>query len=282
MFNRNHFAIEYKQKGKDLDAAYVQLQQYRENLNNPPLLIVCDIERWIIHTNFTNTPPTVIEFRHEQLGKRAGWAFCGGFSAIRTAFTPKRTRKTSPKKSRRNLIAVVDGTLEWKNDPERVARFMTKLVFCMFVEDIGLLPKRAYDGILTEIIRSHADAARVVSRATCKNCSRRWRRRQRADGRNPLVQRIDVRGGRKRDCAAEREALNALDQASDQNWAHVEPRSSGRCSSARLTRRSGRSWARITPARRHSADCRAGADAAVPAGMGSGASRGRADARSAT
>ena len=47
---------EYRGKHKDLKAAYQQLLQYREALENPTLLVVCDIERIIVHTNFTNTP----------------------------------------------------------------------------------------------------------------------------------------------------------------------------------------------------------------------------------
>ena len=50
---RNRFGIEYKGKGGDLDAAYSQLLLYRDNLENPPLLITCDFERIEIRTNFT-------------------------------------------------------------------------------------------------------------------------------------------------------------------------------------------------------------------------------------
>jgi hypothetical protein len=52
---RDHFAWEYKGKRKDLAAAYSQLNGYREALGNPPLLVVCDLARFEIHTNFTNT-----------------------------------------------------------------------------------------------------------------------------------------------------------------------------------------------------------------------------------
>ena len=38
---RDHFGWEYKGRHKDLKAAYNQLLQYREDLENPPLLIVC-------------------------------------------------------------------------------------------------------------------------------------------------------------------------------------------------------------------------------------------------
>ena len=47
---KNRFAIEYKGKHKDLDAAYQQLLQYRESLENPPLLVVTDVEHFEVHT----------------------------------------------------------------------------------------------------------------------------------------------------------------------------------------------------------------------------------------
>ena len=54
---RNKFAWEYKRKDKyrNLAEAYRQLCQYREALESPPLLIVSDISRIEIHTNFTGT-----------------------------------------------------------------------------------------------------------------------------------------------------------------------------------------------------------------------------------
>src|SRR5712691_7857220 len=40
---RGHFGWEYKRKHKDLVEAYRQLSLYREDLENPPLLVVCDL-----------------------------------------------------------------------------------------------------------------------------------------------------------------------------------------------------------------------------------------------
>ncbi|HYO50373.1 MAG TPA: type IIL restriction-modification enzyme MmeI, partial [Chloroflexia bacterium] len=59
---RGHFAWEYKGKHKNLDAAYRQLLQYKEDLENPPLLVVCDLDRFEVHTNFTNTIKRVYSF----------------------------------------------------------------------------------------------------------------------------------------------------------------------------------------------------------------------------
>ena len=58
---RGRFGWEYKRKDKyrDLAEAYRQLCQYREALENPPLLVVSDIGRTEIHTNFTGTSKQV-------------------------------------------------------------------------------------------------------------------------------------------------------------------------------------------------------------------------------
>ena len=45
VWKRDFFALEYKGRRKDLKAAYLQLLNYKDDLGNPPLLIVCDLER---------------------------------------------------------------------------------------------------------------------------------------------------------------------------------------------------------------------------------------------
>ena len=55
VWKRGFFAMEYTGKHADLDKAYQQLLQYRESLENPPLLIASDIDSIALHTNFTNT-----------------------------------------------------------------------------------------------------------------------------------------------------------------------------------------------------------------------------------
>ena len=46
VWKRGCFGWEYKGKHKDLAEAYDQLLQYREALENPPLLVVCDLNRF--------------------------------------------------------------------------------------------------------------------------------------------------------------------------------------------------------------------------------------------
>src|SRR6266511_2935484 len=55
VWKKGFFAWEYKGPHANLDKAYQQLLQYRESLQNPPLLVVSDLQQIVIHTNFTNT-----------------------------------------------------------------------------------------------------------------------------------------------------------------------------------------------------------------------------------
>jgi type II restriction/modification system DNA methylase subunit YeeA len=64
---RDHFAWEYKGKHKDLVAAYNQLLLYKDDLENPPLLVVSDMERYEVHTNFDRTVKKVYRFTNDEL-----------------------------------------------------------------------------------------------------------------------------------------------------------------------------------------------------------------------
>ncbi len=84
-----HFAWEYKGKHKDLKAAYRQIQQYREDLENPPLLVVCDLDRFEVHTNFTNTVKAVYAFDLADLARNEPTPTCAlpPLEVLRAAFT---------------------------------------------------------------------------------------------------------------------------------------------------------------------------------------------------
>ena len=73
VWKKEHFAWEYKKPNRDLSAAFSQLQQYAGALGNPPLLVVSDMLRFRVHTNWTNTVTQVDEIVLDQLidpGKR--------------------------------------------------------------------------------------------------------------------------------------------------------------------------------------------------------------------
>ena len=61
VWKRGCFGWEYKSRGKNLDEAIDQLKRYALALENPPLLIACNLDHFRIVTNWTNA----ISVRHE-------------------------------------------------------------------------------------------------------------------------------------------------------------------------------------------------------------------------
>jgi hypothetical protein len=68
VWKRGFFGMEYKGKHKDLTAAYDQLLRYRDALESPPLLVVCDLDRIIVRTNFTGTVSATFDIPLEAVG----------------------------------------------------------------------------------------------------------------------------------------------------------------------------------------------------------------------
>ena len=67
VWKRGHFGWEYKGKRKDLTLAFAQLQQYALALENPPLLVVCDMNQFRVHTNWTYSVSEVHAFALDDL-----------------------------------------------------------------------------------------------------------------------------------------------------------------------------------------------------------------------
>jgi len=148
---KGRFAWEYKTKQKDLDAAYSQLQSYSASLNFPPLLVVCDLLEYRIFPQWPNidhTPWIVLndglltEYGRDLLRRvltDPEWFYRERLGEInkREIITEKLAGQFSDLAV--ILASVKDGEVA-TYQPMQVARFLTKLVFAMFAEDIDLLP----------------------------------------------------------------------------------------------------------------------------------------------
>ena len=143
VYYAGHFAIEYKrpEKYKDLNAAFKQLKEYKDALKNPPLLVVTDINRWEIHTNFVNADNRPYVFNHSDIASKPearDW--------LRHMFHepqrlhPSHHTEQVTQKAAEAFQLIADNMREWQAEPAQIAYFLTKLVFCMFAEDVGLLP----------------------------------------------------------------------------------------------------------------------------------------------
>jgi hypothetical protein len=145
---RERFAWEYKGKHKDLGAAYDQLLRYREDLENPPLLVVCDLDRFEVHTNFTNTVKQVYAFDLRGLAEPANLDVLRKVFTNPEALRPKRTTRDITEEIAAKFGVVADGLRSRGIPAERAAHFLMKLMFCMFAQDIGLLPDKLFSKVL--------------------------------------------------------------------------------------------------------------------------------------
>jgi hypothetical protein len=144
---RDHFAWEYKGKRKDLAAAYSQLNGYREALGNPPLLVVCDLARFEIHTNFTNTVPRVYRFTLDDLAADPGepLRILRAVFADPESLRPTRLREELTERAAKDFADLATALRARGHHPHTVAHFLDRLLFAMFAEDAGILPKNLID-----------------------------------------------------------------------------------------------------------------------------------------
>ena len=148
VWKRHHFAWEYKGKRANLDAAFTQLRQYALALENPPLLIVSDMAQFRIRTNWTNSVSETYEIGLEELvdaEKRdlLKWAFSDP-----ERLRPGLTRQVLTERAAASFAQLAQGLRERGHDPQAVAHFVNRLVFCMFAEDVGLLPNAMFTRML--------------------------------------------------------------------------------------------------------------------------------------
>ncbi len=161
VWKRGCFGWENKKPGRDLNTALKQLTDYALRLENPPLLVVCDRERIIIHTAFTGYPDQPREIRIEELTDP------GTLQLLRWVFTdPEKLR---PEKSTAAITGEAAGKFAGLAmamrgrgfDGQQVAHFLVQCLFCMFAEDEELLPGSVFTGILKN---AGDDAGKAASR----------------------------------------------------------------------------------------------------------------------
>lgn len=151
VWKQGHFAWEYKGKHKDLSNAFAQLQRYAIALENPPLLVVSDMETIVIHTNFTNTVQEIHTIALEDLEKpetlqKLGWLFNKP-----DRFKPGITREMVTERAASTFAGIAQSLRDAGHDGHRVAHFVNKLIFCMFAEDIGILPGQLFTRLVESV-----------------------------------------------------------------------------------------------------------------------------------
>ena len=142
VWKRDCFAWEYKSPGKSLDDAFLQINiRYRDALGNPPILAVSDMKRFSIRTNFTGTQRRDIDFSLKDFGDNPAHFL----KILRDAFLdpqalhPDNDPRHITERAASRIGEVADALRERDGcDPAVVARFLIRLIFCMFAEGVDL------------------------------------------------------------------------------------------------------------------------------------------------
>ena len=157
VWKRGHFGWEYKGPGRDLDDAYDQLLEYREALENPPLLVVCDTDRIVVHTNFTATPTETHEIRLSELGDPRSLEILRAVFHHPDRLQPGATSESITTEAAERIGEIAHDMRARGLDSEEVAHFLDRIVFCLFAEDIELLPDQLFSRLLE---KTHDDPER--------------------------------------------------------------------------------------------------------------------------
>ena len=218
VWRRGRFAWEYKGKHKDLDAAHRQLLQYAGALENPPLLVTSDIERITIRTNWTNAVSERHEVRLEEISDPARLGVLKSVFADPERLRPGTTRAALTAKAAAEFAELAGRLRTRGHDPQVVAHFVNRLVFCLFADDVSLLPAGLFERML--------DAARKRPAQFQSYASRLFAAMAERGGEVDFTPVAWFNGGLFNDGNAlplEADDIALLQRAAALDWAEVDP-----------------------------------------------------------
>ena len=162
VWRKNCFAWEYKGLHANLNKAYAQLQLYREALGNPPLLVVCDFDRYEVHTNFNNTVKRIYKFSNADIpfDSPVNGSTLTPIQVLRALFVepyslqPGQSQTRLTEEAAERLVTLAEDLRrrnEESREPisdQRIAKFVMQMIFCLFAADVGLIPKDAFSDLV--------------------------------------------------------------------------------------------------------------------------------------
>lgn len=163
VWKRDHFAWEYKRKNGNLDDALLQLVRYAAALENPPLHVVCDMERFRIHTAWTNTVPAIHEICLDDLIDPGPREMLRNVFFAPEKLRPVRTRATVTAEAA-DKFSTIALRLQGRGSPEEIAHFVNQLVFCFFAQSVKLLPDNLFTKLLKRSLQRPEHARSYLDR----------------------------------------------------------------------------------------------------------------------
>ncbi|MEI6179564.1 MAG: DNA methyltransferase, partial [Chloroflexales bacterium] len=119
-----------------------------------------DIQTIVIHTNFVNTVKQTSTLSLDDLEKTEGLQLLRKVFFTPRALEPALTIQKVTEEAAADFADLADLLRRYGEPPQAIAHYLIRLLFCLFAEDVGLLPT----GLFTEIITAtrHKAAAFVA------------------------------------------------------------------------------------------------------------------------
>lgn len=214
---RGKFGWEYKGKGADLRKAYQQLLSYREDLDNPPLLILSDMQTIELHTNFTGTQKAVRVWKLEDLRDERQRDELRRIWTEPESFNPAHHIEVATVAAVESLAKVSEALKARGEPPELVAHFLVRTMFTLFAESVELIPKETFKRLL-EAAQKHPEDFQEM----CVELFGAMK-----VGRKTVVGRIPyINGGVFEDTSAPAltgAEINRLYDAAKRSWQQIDP-----------------------------------------------------------
>ena len=162
------FGWEFKGRDAQLDSAFNQLLRYQVYLKTPPLLIVSSFQTIRIRTNFPGMETVLHEIPVAELDEPANLELLRNAFFAPDALRPERSIEQVTEETAllfRDIVADLERQSDaaTSSDPERLARHLNRIVFCLYAEDAGLLPNAPFANILHQHTRRPDLANRAIN-----------------------------------------------------------------------------------------------------------------------
>ena len=155
------FGWEFKGGDDQLPGAFNQLLRYQIYLKTPPLLIASSFQRIQIRTNFPGMETVLHEIPVAELDQATHLAKLRNCFFAPGEFRPNRSVEDVTRETAELFRDIVADMEQHTDDPQRLARYLNRIVFSLYAEDAGLLP----DNIFADILNANRQRPDLSNRA---------------------------------------------------------------------------------------------------------------------
>ncbi|MCL1995956.1 MAG: hypothetical protein FWG63_07115 [Defluviitaleaceae bacterium] len=157
---KGKIAIEMKSRGKNLNEAFIQLQNYMQSLpvqEIPDLWMVCDFETIVLNRRSTGE---VWTFKTKDLRKHVKrFANIAGYETERDRGEQIEVNVKAAEK----MAKLYDALKETGYDGHELEVYLVRLLFCLFAEDTGIFPQGSLFGYIEKSKDDGSDLSHRIS-----------------------------------------------------------------------------------------------------------------------